>query len=145
MERRAARRCRERKKPEDCSRAFNSRSYPLFQGKHGETGPTHIARVILNNLNIFGSKQHVETAPVEAVAEPVQKRKTRDSVLDVDSSSTKSGRRPSVDTVSTYLSHENPVDLLDSSVGSDDAFKDSVVGEKTFLSLHSNMRISEDN
>lgn len=57
-----------------------------------------------------------------------QKRKTWDAVLDVDSSSTKSGRRPSVDTVSTYLSHENPVDLLDSSVGSDDAFKDSVLG-----------------
>jgi hypothetical protein len=30
-----------------------------------------------------------------------------DSVLDADSSSTKSGRRPSVDTVSTYLSHES--------------------------------------
>lgn len=29
------------------------------------------------------------------------------SVLDADSSSTKSGRRPSVDTVSTYLSHES--------------------------------------
>lgn len=57
-----------------------------------------------------------------------QKRKTWDAVLDVDSSSTKSGRRPSVDTVSTYLSHENPIDLLDSSVGSDDAFKDSVLG-----------------
>lgn len=55
-----------------------------------------------------------------------QKQKTRDTLLDVDSSSTKSGRRPSVDTVSTYLSHENPVDLLDSSMGSDDAFKDSV-------------------
>jgi len=49
-------------------------------------------------------------------------------VLDVDSSSTKSGRRPSVDTVSTYLSHENPMDLLDSSMGSDDAFKDSILG-----------------
>lgn len=30
-----------------------------------------------------------------------------ESVLDVDSSSIKSGRRPSVDTVSTYLSHES--------------------------------------
>lgn len=28
-------------------------------------------------------------------------------ILDADSSSTKSGRRPSVDTVSTYLSHES--------------------------------------
>ncbi|XP_012255279.2 protein deltex isoform X2 [Athalia rosae] len=97
------------------------------KGKHGETGSTNIARVILNNLNIFGSK-HVENPVVENSIESVQKRKTRDSVLDVDSSSTKSGRRPSVDTVSTYLSHENPVDLLDSSMGSDDAFKDAVVG-----------------
>ncbi|XP_046429356.1 protein deltex isoform X1 [Neodiprion virginianus] len=98
------------------------------KGKHGDTGPTNIARVILNNLNIFGNK-HAENVPVESTTEPVQKRKTRDSnLLDIDSSSTKSGRRPSVDTVSTYLSHENYVDLLDSSVGSDDAFKDSVIG-----------------
>lgn len=31
----------------------------------------------------------------------------KDSVLDIDSSSTRSGRRPSVDTISTYLSHES--------------------------------------
>lgn len=56
-------------------------------------------------------------------------------MLDADSSSTKSGRRPSVDTVSTYLSHENPVDLLDSNVGSDDVFKDSngIIGEINFF------------
>ncbi|KAG7208902.1 hypothetical protein KM043_015083 [Ampulex compressa] len=72
------------------------------KGKNGDTGPSNIARVILSNFNIFSNKH--------------------------DSSSTKSGRRPSVDTVSTYLSHENPVDLLDSSVGSDDAFKDSILG-----------------
>lgn len=58
----------------------------------------------------------------------LSKRRTYDTVLDADSSSTKSGRRPSVDTVSTYLSHETPIDLLDTSVGSDDVFKDSVVG-----------------
>ncbi|XP_014231562.1 protein deltex-like isoform X2 [Trichogramma pretiosum] len=43
------------------------------------------------------------------------------SMLDVDSSSTKSGRRPSVDTVSTYLSHEaaqSGLNLLDTSLGS---------------------------
>lgn len=76
-------------------------------------------------MNIFTSKNTESNST--AVDEPSNKRKTWDTVLDVDSSSTKSGRRPSVDTVSTYLSHENPVDLLDSSVGSDDAFKDSVV------------------
>ncbi|XP_015597376.1 protein deltex isoform X2 [Cephus cinctus] len=97
------------------------------KGKNGDTGPSNIARVILSNLNIFGSKHGIENNPVPP-AEPCHKRQAWDTVLDVDSSSTKSGRRPSVDTVSTYLSHENPIDLLDSSMGSDDAFKDSVVG-----------------
>ncbi|XP_026466501.1 protein deltex-like [Ctenocephalides felis] len=53
-----------------------------------------------------------------------------ESVLDVDSSSIKSGRRPSVDTVSTYLSHESKgsqgasvTDLLDCSIGSDEVFE----------------------
>ena len=100
----------------------------LFQSKSGETnGPTNIARVILSNFNIFGSKHGIENTPAATNVESAQKRKTWD-VLDVDSSSTKSGRRPSVDTVSTYLSHENPIDLLDSSMGSDDAFKDSILG-----------------
>lgn len=34
-------------------------------------------------------------------------RHSDSGVLDADSSSTKSGRRPSVDTVSTYLSHDS--------------------------------------
>ena len=85
--------------------------------------------MILSNFNIFGSKHGVENNnSVDSTASD-QKKKTWDTVLDADSSSTKSGRRPSVDTVSTYLSHENPVDLLDSSVGSEDAYKDSVVGK----------------
>lgn len=54
----------------------------------------NIARLILNNLNIFGNK--VSTAST-----------SQNNYLDADSSSTKSGRRPSVDTVSTYLSHES--------------------------------------
>lgn len=102
----------------------------FFQGKSGDTnGPTNIARVILSNFNIFSSKHGIENNPTATTnVESGQKRKTWDTVLDADSSSTKSGRRPSVDTVSTYLSHENPVDLLDSSMGSDDAFKDSILG-----------------
>ncbi|XP_012275344.1 protein deltex [Orussus abietinus] len=95
------------------------------KGKSSDAGPANIARVILSNFNIFSSKHGIENGNSASGAECGQKRKTRDAVLDVDSSSTKSGRRPSVDTVSTYLSHENPVDLLDSSVGSDEAFKDS--------------------
>lgn len=84
--------------------------------------------MILNNFNIFGSKHGVENNNSVDTVTSDQKKNTWDTVLDADSSSTKSGRRPSVDTVSTYLSHENPADLLDSSVGSDDAYKDSVVG-----------------
>lgn len=82
----------------------------------------------MSNFNIFSNKHGIENSNSVTAIESGQKRKTWDNALDVDSSSTKSGRRPSVDTVSTYLSHENPVDLLDSSVGSDDAFKDSVLG-----------------
>ncbi|XP_034952538.1 protein deltex [Chelonus insularis] len=99
------------------------------KSKNSDNGPSNIARVILSNFNIFASKHHIENnnSVTTSTPESSNKRKTWDTVLDADSSSTKSGRRPSVDTVSTYLSHENPVDLLDSSVGSDDVFKDSVV------------------
>lgn len=107
------------------------------QNKNGENGPSNIARVILSNFNIFSNHKHAieNNNSSDEVHNSSQKRRTYDTVLDADSSSTKSGRRPSVDTVSTYLSHENPVDLLDSSVGSDDAFKDSVVGWYIIFSL----------
>ncbi|XP_043589330.1 protein deltex isoform X2 [Bombus pyrosoma] len=101
------------------------------KSKSGDTGPSNIARVILSNFNIFSNKHGVENNNSITSIESGQKRKTWDSALDVDSSSTKSGRRPSVDTVSTYLSHENPIDLLDSSVGSDDAFKDAILSVDT--------------
>ncbi|XP_076766077.1 deltex E3 ubiquitin ligase isoform X2 [Xylocopa sonorina] len=97
------------------------------KGKNGDTGPSNIARVILSNFNIFSNKHVVENNNPVTTIESGQKRKTWDSDLDVDSSSTKSGRRPSIDTVSTYLSHENPVDLLDSGVGTDDVFKDDTI------------------
>lgn len=101
------------------------------KSKSGDTGPSNIARVILNNFNIFSNKHSIDNNDSVTTIEASDKTKTWDSVLDVDSSSTKSGRRPSVDTVSTYLSHENPVDLLDSSVGSDDAFKEPSFGVDT--------------
>lgn len=55
-------------------------------------------------------------------------RTHKESLLDADSSSTKSGRRPSLDTVSTYLSQEShesqatasTTDLLNCSASSDD-------------------------
>lgn len=90
--------------------------------------------MILSNFNIFSSKHGIENNNSVTSIDSGEKKKTWDgNVLDADSSSTKSGRRPSVDTVSTYLSHENPVDLLDSSVGSDDAFKDSFIGKSRMI------------
>lgn len=55
------------------------------------------------------------------------------TLLDADSSSTKSGRRPSLDTVSTYLSQESresqatasTADLLNCSASSDDGTVDT--------------------
>ncbi|KAK9512301.1 hypothetical protein O3M35_000758 [Rhynocoris fuscipes] len=118
----------------------------------GDSGAGNIARTILSNLNIFsnhnsasksvGNVQHAQSVSHqqlvvqtvvagkhnEAVGSgPLQQRHSSSSLLDVDSSSTKSGRRPSVDTVSTYLSHDSEhkaskVDLLDCSASSDDVF-----------------------
>ncbi|XP_039292556.1 protein deltex [Nilaparvata lugens] len=80
----------------------------------GSEGPANIAKAILSNLNIFGNKANINQQSNE--------------VLDADSSSTKSGRRPSVDTVSTYLSHESELrnsrnDLLDCSASSEEVFE----------------------
>lgn len=133
---------------------------PIKSNKSGETtGPANLARQILNNLNIFSNKpgqssssssstvnmtanQH-QPPPTPQRNNPNQRsgseyhrsrsRTRADSLLDADSSSTKSGRRPSVDTVSTYLSHESKdsnrstnigsvSDLLDCSIGSDEVF-----------------------
>lgn len=64
--------------------------------KNVDNTGVNIARFLLNNLNIFGNK-----------VASTQTSETSKNILDADSSSTKSGRRPSVDTVSTYLSHES--------------------------------------
>ncbi|XP_072381963.1 protein deltex [Diabrotica undecimpunctata] len=83
-----------------------------------ETTPANLARQILNNLNIFSHKSNVT---------PLFQSTENKTLLDADSSSTKSGRRPSLDTVSTYLSQESrdsqatasTADLINCS-GSDD-------------------------
>lgn len=106
------------------------------KGKNTNDGPAHIARAILNNLNIFGNKNtsvpvtNTPSLAASSTSSAVHKLSGSESVLDADSSSTKSGRRPSVDTVSTYLSHESKDelrcsqgDLLDCSNGSDDVFE----------------------
>ncbi|XP_055522468.1 protein deltex [Wyeomyia smithii] len=155
--------------------------------------PTNLARQILHNLNIFGTKHHhhhhqQQLGTPEHLAGPGgqtgslqhhphhhhqqqhqqqqqhfqssthqhslrshpkgrtmafqrQRSKSRsrgESLIETDSSSINSGRRPSVDTVSTYLSHESKdsnsrrsnnlgsvSDLLNCSMGSDDVFTSS--------------------
>ncbi|KAJ6638327.1 Protein deltex [Pseudolycoriella hygida] len=114
------------------------------------TTPANLARQILNNLNIFGTKsgsaasnhQPSTSTTMSNNRELSYQRnnsnrsrsysRARDHYPD-DLSSLKSSRRPSVDTVSTYLSHESKEslrgrnigsvsDLLDCSIGSDDVF-----------------------
>lgn len=114
------------------------------------TTPANLARQILNNLNIFGTKsgssstnhQPSTSTTIANGRELSYQRsnfnrsrsysRSRDHYSD-DLSSLKSSRRPSVDTVSTYLSHESKdsvrsrnvgsvSDLLDCSIGSDDVF-----------------------
>lgn len=114
------------------------------------TTPANLARQILNNLNIFGTKSGSSSAThqpststtISNSRELSYQRsnsnrsrsysRSRDLYSD-DVSSLKSSRRPSVDTVSTYLSHESKEslrsrnigsvsDLLDCSIGSDDVF-----------------------
>ncbi|PNF19840.1 hypothetical protein B7P43_G12530 [Cryptotermes secundus] len=121
-------------------------------GDNINTAAGNIARTILSNLNIFGNKGSnsasnssnsgvpVSAAPVprisvaavpKTIGSTVKHNGINDSVLDADSSSTKSGRRPSVDTVSTYLSHESKDsglrtsqgNLLDYSGSSEDVFE----------------------
>ncbi|ENN71105.1 protein deltex [Dendroctonus ponderosae] len=86
--------------------------------------PTNLARVILSNLNIFGHKS--ASTNQTSNSQSIENR----TLLDVDSSSTQSGRRPSLDTVSTYLSQESresqatasTADLINCS-GSDDGLE----------------------
>ncbi|CAH0564263.1 unnamed protein product [Brassicogethes aeneus] len=82
----------------DASKKGNSKKKTNGKNKNGnETTPANLARAILNNLNIFGNKSG------NAPSVTSENR----TLLDADSSSTKSGRRPSLDTVSTYLSQES--------------------------------------
>ncbi|XP_045478217.1 protein deltex [Harmonia axyridis] len=80
------------------------------KNKNGETTPANLARQILHNLNIFSNKSSPVTTP-----QVVDSKTYKECLLDVDSSSTKSGRRPSLDTVSTYLSQESRESQITSS------------------------------
>lgn len=101
--------------------------------------PVNLARTILHNLNIFG---HKSTNTNQNQNDKNGNAKSqKNSVLDADSSSTKSGRRPSLDTVSTYLSQESresqatssTADLLNYGTSSDEAIESqplpSIVGK----------------
>lgn len=106
---------------------------------NNDTTTVNLARTILNNLNIFG---HKTTNTVQNQQEKNNAGKPhKNCVLDADSSSTKSGRRPSLDTVSTYLSQESresqatssTADLLNCGTSSDEGVDvlslPSIVGE----------------
>ncbi|XP_052741559.1 uncharacterized protein LOC112053897 isoform X1 [Bicyclus anynana] len=84
-----------------------------------------LARQILHNLNIFSSNNNKTAAAGEQQSAEEQRH------TDTECASTRSGRRHSVDTVSTYLSHESKEslqqaavgELLNCSAGSDDVFE----------------------
>ncbi|KAJ8975954.1 hypothetical protein NQ317_011922 [Molorchus minor] len=104
----------------DNNKKNNNKKKTNNKGKTlNETTPTNLARQILNNLNIFSHKSTSCNTPSQTSDNKI--------LLDADSSSTKSGRRPSLDTVSTYLSQESresqattsTADLINCS-GSDD-------------------------
>ncbi|XP_066254335.1 protein deltex [Euwallacea similis] len=105
-------------------------------GKNGNDTPTNLAKVILSNLNIFGHKS-ANVSPTGST-----QRIDNSILLDADSSSTKSGRRPSLDTVSTYLSQESresqatasTADLINCS-GSDDGLVDGLDNVSSIVGL----------
>lgn len=71
----------------------------------------HLNYVLLFHiLNFLGNKSSPSTAP-----QVVDSKTYKECLLDADSSSTKSGRRPSLDTVSTYLSQESRESQITSS------------------------------
>lgn len=118
---------------------------------NNDSSTGNLARTILHNLNIFGHKSCTN------VQNQSSDNKThKESLLDADSSSTKSGRRPSLDTVSTYLSQESQAttsttDLLNYSTGSDDGVVDadelpSIVGIDSASAIISRfVRVSQPN
>nr|XP_026486505.1 protein deltex [Vanessa tameamea] len=97
-----------------------------------------LARQILHNLNIFSNNSKAAAAAAaehererEREHEREREREHEQRHTDTESSSTRSARRHSVDTVSTYLSHESKDslqqavvgELLNCSAGSDDVFE----------------------
>lgn len=136
----------------DCKKITSSKKKGSTKLKsNGETTTSNLARTILHNLNIFGHKScnNVQSQNSDNKAH-------KESLLDADSSSTKSGRRPSLDTVSTYLSQESQAttsttDLLNYSTGSDDGVVDtedlpSIVGVDLASAIISRfVRVSQPN
>jgi deltex-like protein len=77
-----------------------------FAGNKGSNGASNSSNsgILVSTVAI----PHVSIAAMpKTTGSTVKHNGITDFVLDADSSSTKSGRRPSVDTVSTYLSHES--------------------------------------
>ncbi|XP_050670461.1 protein deltex, partial [Leptidea sinapis] len=89
-----------------------------------------LARQILHNLNIFSNNNKVyEEETKERIRERARQRENESEEARHTDTECGSTRRHSVDTVSTYLSHESKeslphaVELLNCSEGSDDVFE----------------------
>ncbi|XP_018565304.1 protein deltex [Anoplophora glabripennis] len=131
----------------DSNKKSSNKKKTNNKAKNGnETTPANLARQILNNLNIFSHKSTSNNVPSQT-----SENKT---LLDADSSSTKSGRRPSLDTVSTYLSQESresqattsTADLINCSGSDDGVVEDlpSIIGlDPASASISRFVRISK--
>lgn len=134
--------------------ASSSQTLPSSKSSSSKS-TTNLARQLLNNLNIFSTKSHPSTSArqgnhltssmkshysrsSDGSRQSTYRSRSRTRASEADTNSLKSHRRPSVDTISTYLSHESNKssrsmpgqnfsvsvnDLLDCSMGSDDVFQ----------------------
>lgn len=125
---------------------------PKQHNGESSTSPTNLARQILNNLNIFS--HHHQHDKVDVTKSKLTKKalcknthaSTSISMLDIMDSSSVNSRRPSVDTISTYLSNGSKgsirgkpsygsvSDLLNCSLSSEN--------DEVFLSSHSSISSS---
>lgn len=87
---------------------FGNRNFPYSPGnKGGVHNGTSGALTISPAYRPPTVQKHPPSYRPSSSASCMLRPDRPDSVLDADSSSTKSGRRPSIDTVSTYLSQES--------------------------------------
>lgn len=144
---------KQKQKPKEISKNTkpSTKKSPNKKMKTPESG---IARTILNifsgnkttntptpsTLNPLPKKEIPILNPLPRreipILNPLPRREIPTPSLDLESGSTKSGRRPSVDTVSTYLSTESNAHLLDCSMSSlDDVFESPQAASSRIVGL----------